>query len=352
MILAGVKWQYVLVYFDDIIVYSADAESHLSHLEKVFTLLGENGVTPKAKKCHLFSNEVEYLGHVIRPGRISVNEKNLKAIRKAIYPKTQTLLRSFLGMCNVYRRFTADFAKVAKPLNKLVSSSLPKKLCPPTMEELAAFDRLREQLCNPPILALPRREGRYIIDVDASYEQLGYALLQEQPAGEDHPVGYFSQGLEPAEQNYTATEIERLGVVWAITSLRPYIEGTRFSVRCDHKALKWILTTTACTNIRLNRWRIRLAEFDYDVDYKPVRQHAIADALSRMSTEGLDTIPVPDDIPVVDVTTRSGAVLDPRRPENKGQVPISMAELSEEQLADSICQEIRKDMDTTDRTRF
>jgi len=183
MILAGLKWKYVLVYFDDIIVYSADAESHLSHLKKVFTLLGENGVTLKAKKCHLFSNEVEYLGHVIRPGRISVNE---------IYPKTRTQPRSFLGMCNVYRRFTADFAKVAKPLNKLVSSSLPKKLCPPIMEEQAAFDRLREQLCSPPILALPRREGKYIIDVDASYDQLGCALLQEQPAGEYHPVGYFS----------------------------------------------------------------------------------------------------------------------------------------------------------------
>jgi len=168
MLLAGVKGQYVLIYLDDIIVYSADAESQLSHLEKVFTLLGENGVTLKAKKCHLFSNEVEHLGHVIRPGRISVNEKNLKAIRKAIYPKTQTQLRSFLGMCNIYRRFTADFAKVAKPLNKLVSSSLPKKLCLPTMEEQAAFDRLREQLCNPPVLALPRREGKYIIDVDAS----------------------------------------------------------------------------------------------------------------------------------------------------------------------------------------
>jgi len=244
MIQAGVKWQYVLVYLDDIIVYSTDAESHLSHLQKVFTLLGENGVTLKAKKCHLFSNEVEYLGHVIRPGRISVNEKNLKAIRKAIYPKTETQLRSFLGMCNIYRRFTADFAKVAKPLNNLVSTSLPKKLRPPTMEEQAAFDRLREQLCNPPILALPRKEGKYIIDVDASYDQLGCALLQEQPTGAYLPVGYFSRGLDPAERNYTVTEIEGLGVVWAVTSLRPHIEGTRFLVRCDHKALKWILTTT------------------------------------------------------------------------------------------------------------
>jgi len=196
---------------------------------------------------------VEYLGHDIRPGRISVNKKNLKAIRKAIYPKTKTQLRSFLGMCNVYLRFTADFAKVAKPLNQFVSSSQPKKLCPPTVEEQAAFDQLREQLCNPPILALPRREGTYIIDVDASYDQLGCALLQEQPAGEYPPVGYFSRGLEPAEQNYTVTEIEGLGVVWVITSLRPYIEGTRFFVRCDHKALEWILTTTACTNNRQNR---------------------------------------------------------------------------------------------------
>ena len=269
--LAGVKWKYVLVYLEDIIVYSADAESHPSHLEKVFTWLGESGVTLKAKKCHLFSNEVEYLGHVIRPGRISVNEKNLKDIMKDIYPKTQTQLRSFLGMCIVYRRFTDDFAKVAKPLSKLVSSSLPKKLCPPTMEEQAVFDQLREKLCSPPILALPRREGKYIIDVDASYDQLGCALLQEQPAGEHHPVGYFSRGLEPAEQNYTVTEIEGLGVVWAMTSLHPYIEGTRFLVRCDHKALNWILTTTACTNSRLNRWRIRIAAFDYDVECKPGR---------------------------------------------------------------------------------
>jgi len=135
MLLAGVKWQYVLVYIDDIIVFSHDAETHLSHLDKVFTLLGNAGVTLKAKKCHLFSNEVEYLGHVVRPGRISVNEKNLKAIRRAQFPKTQTQLRSFLGMCKVYRRFTDSFAKYAKPLNRLASTTLPKRLAPPTQEE-------------------------------------------------------------------------------------------------------------------------------------------------------------------------------------------------------------------------
>jgi len=104
MILSKVKWQNALVYLDDLIIFSADAESHLSHLDTVLTLLGKHGVTLKAKKCHLFTNEVEYLGHVVRPGRLSVDEKNRKAIKKASFPQTQTQLRSLLGMCNVYRR--------------------------------------------------------------------------------------------------------------------------------------------------------------------------------------------------------------------------------------------------------
>jgi len=157
MILSGVKWQNVLVYLDDLIIFSADTESHLSHLDTVLTLLGKHGVTLQAQKCHLFGIEVENLGHVVRPGRLSVNEKNLKAIKKAIFPHTQTQLRSFLGMCNVNHRFTVDFAMTAKPLNNLNSVKLPKRLSPPTPEEQAAFDKLREQLCHPPILAIPRK---------------------------------------------------------------------------------------------------------------------------------------------------------------------------------------------------
>jgi len=111
MILSGVKWQNALVYLDDLIIFSADAESHLSHLDTVLTLLGKHGVTLKAQECHLFTNEVEYLGHVVRPGRLSVNEKNFKAIKKASFPQAQTQRRGFLGMCNVYRCFTVDFVE-------------------------------------------------------------------------------------------------------------------------------------------------------------------------------------------------------------------------------------------------
>ena len=91
--------------------------------------------------------------------------------------------------------------------------------------------------------------------------------------------------------------------MWALGLLRPFIEGTKFLIRCDHKALKWILTTTACTNNRLNLWRILLLEFDYDVQHKPGPQHAVAETLSRISTEGLDTGPISQEIPRVGETT-------------------------------------------------
>jgi len=185
VILSGVKWQNVLVYLDDLIIFSADTESNMSHSDTVLTLLEKHGVTLKAQECHILSNEVEDLSHVVRPGRLRVNEKTLKAIKKAVFPKTQTQLRSYLGMCNVYvhvyRQFTVDFAKTAKPLNDLNSVMLPKPLSPRTTKTEAAFDKLREQLCHPPILMIPRKKGTCIIDVDGIYGQLGCSILKQHP---------------------------------------------------------------------------------------------------------------------------------------------------------------------------
>jgi len=156
---------------------------------------------------------VEYLGHVIRPGRGHVLENNLRALRGLRFPETETQMKSFLGMCGVYRRFVADFGKIAKPLTALTSTKLPKRLPPPREEESRAFEELRARLLAAPILALPRREGHYIVDVDASFEQPGCCLQQQQPDGEYHLICYYSRALLPAAKNDFATEIEALGVV-------------------------------------------------------------------------------------------------------------------------------------------
>jgi len=188
--------------------------------------------------------------------------------------------------------------------------------------------------------------------VDARYDQLGCCLLQQQLDGKYLPEGYFSEGLLPAEKNYTATEIEELCVVWAVGLLRPYIEDTKFLIRCYHKALKWILATMACTNNRLNRWRILLSEFEYDVECRPGPQHAVADALYRLPTEGLDTGPISQEVLTVEVTTRSGAVLDPRLPENRETARIPLGELAQKQATDEFCQGVKKLLDTPTPTRF
>jgi len=108
----------------------------------VLTRLGKAGVTLKAAKCHSFQEEVEYLCHVIRPGRVHVLEKNLRELRGLRYPETQTQMKSFLGMCGAYRRFVADFAKIAKPLTALTSTKLPKRLPLPMEKESKAFEEL------------------------------------------------------------------------------------------------------------------------------------------------------------------------------------------------------------------
>jgi len=121
-------------------------------------------------------------------------------------------MKSFLRMCGVYRRFVADSAKSAKPLTALMSTKLPKRLPLPMEKESKAFEELRGRILAAPILALPTREEHYIVDVDASYEQLGCCLQQQQPDEDYHPIGYYSRALLPAEKIYFATEIEALGV--------------------------------------------------------------------------------------------------------------------------------------------
>jgi len=159
MILAGVKLQIRLVYVDDAIVFSRSPEEHLQHLDEVLTRLGKAGVTLKAAKCPLFQEEVEYLGHVVRPGRVQVLEKNLRALTGLWYAETQTQMRSFLGRCRVYRRFEADLAKIAKPLTALTGTKVSERLPSRREKESKDFEEQRGRLLAAPILALPRRDG-------------------------------------------------------------------------------------------------------------------------------------------------------------------------------------------------
>jgi len=225
IILSGLKWQLCLIYLDDVIIFSASAEQHFKDVDVDLTRLREAGVTLNIEKCTWFSDEEEYLGHIVRPGQLHVHNKNVGALKHASFPATKTQPKCFLGMRNVYQRFFKDFAQLAKPLNAMTRAEIPPELPKPTDAALAAFDDLRQALLAPPILALPKAKGQMIVDVDACADQLGCTFLQEQSDGTIFPVGYWSRGLSPAEKIYSTTEREFLGVVWSVLKLRHFLEG-------------------------------------------------------------------------------------------------------------------------------
>ena len=183
--LERVRWQTCLIYLDDVIVFSKDAETHLRHVEEVLRLQRRTGVTLKLRKFSFFQPKVDYLGHIITPGKLSVAVDNSKAFAKAVFLRTITQLRSFLGAANVYRAFVKRYSDIARPLKSMLRKDAEPDWENPTDEQTKAFETLKARLISPPILALPKAGRPYMIETDASAYQFGATLLQQQD--EDKP---------------------------------------------------------------------------------------------------------------------------------------------------------------------
>ena len=296
IILSKFRWHTCLVYLDDIIIFSPDHNSHIRHVDEVLQALRSAGVTLKLRKCKFFSNSVDYLGHVITPGKLHVATTNTNAVKGFKEPTTQTELKSFLGLCNVYRRFVPNFARTAAPLQKLLCKGTPFGLPAFDEEQVEAFELLKAALAQPPILRLPRSDLPFSVDTDACQHQIGCALMQTYPDGLRYPVGFWSRSLIPAERNYSVSEKECLAVVWAIQILRPYLERNHFEVYTDHQPLRWLLSMHDASG-RLARWRLLLLEFEFTIRYKKGIKNTIADAISRLPTFGSSTVDPNIDVP-------------------------------------------------------
>lgn len=282
-LLAGFRWKTCLVYLDDVIIFSNSFEEHVDHVREVLAALQGAGLPLNLQKCKLFSAAVDYLGHFIRLGKLAVAEKNTDDLKQCRYPEKQTQLRSFLGMCNVYRRFVPNFARVAAPLNALLCKGNPPQLPTSTAEQEKAFNLLKDALVYPPILRLPRPDREYSVDTDACKDQIGCALMQTSEDGKRHPVGFWSRSLHPPEKNYSASERECLAVIWAAQILRPYLERKHLTLFTDHNALKWMFDLVDVSG-RLARYRLRLLEFNFTINYRKGADNVVADAISRLPT--------------------------------------------------------------------
>ena len=311
-VLDELVYKKVLVYIDDIIVYSKTFEQHLKDLEEVFEKLRKAELKAKLKKCEFIKREVEYLGHVVGRNGIKTSESNVEKVKNYPRPITIKELRGFLGLASYYRKFIEGFSKLAKPLLKLMEGMKYEKVKTKEgtkigtgkrinrimnekniekewgIEQEESFQLLKRKLTTTPILAYPDFEKKFRLYTDASGQALGAVLQQEGEDKKEHVIAYASKSLTKAEQNYSVTELESLAMVWAVEKFRHYLLGGKgFTIITDHYALKWLQSQKI--NKRVARWKIKLQEYEpYEIEYKEGKKHTNADAMSRMRNENLE----------------------------------------------------------------
>ena len=279
-VLAGLS-EFCSVYIDDILVFSSSIEEHVEHLKQIFKRLQRAGLMLHPQKCSFGSHEVLYLGHHISANGISPNPQKIVAVKSFPTPTSVKSIRQFLGLASYYRRFVPNFARVASPLYALTRQDVPFQW---TLNCQQSFEGLKDLLTTPPVLAYPDFSKEFVVHTDASGEGLGAILEQEQEDGQLHPVAYASRSINKHEKQYGVTELEALGVVWAVKHFRSYLIGQKCRVYTDHAPLKSMLHARHQTG-KLARWSNMLAEVDLEICYRPGRTNSNADALSRSPVE-------------------------------------------------------------------
>ncbi|GJV41654.1 putative nucleotidyltransferase, ribonuclease H [Tanacetum coccineum] len=210
--------KFVIVFIDDILIYSRNKEEHANHLRIILELLRKEKLYAKFSKCDFWIRIVQFLGHLIDSQGLHVDPAKIEAVKSWSSPTTPTEIRQFLGLVGYYRRFIKDFSKIAKSLTILTQKG--KKFVWGEDQE-TAFQILKQKLCEAPILALPEGNDDFVVYCDASIQGLGAVLMQREKV-----IAYASRQLKPHEENYTTHDLELGAVVFALKIWRHYLYGT------------------------------------------------------------------------------------------------------------------------------
>ncbi|KAD6455046.1 hypothetical protein E3N88_09752 [Mikania micrantha] len=268
--------QFVIVFIDDMLIYSKSKADHEQHLRKILELLKEEKLYAKFSKCEFWLREVQFLGHVVNSEGIHVDPTKIEAIKNWDTLTTPTEIRSFLGLAGYYRRFISNFSKIALPLTKLTRKSEPFVW---EQKQEDAFQTLKQKLCDAPILSLPEGCDDFIVYCDASHQGLGCVLMQREKV-----IAYASRQLKVHEKNYTTHDLELGAVIFALKIWRHYLYGTKCTIFTDHKSLQHIFDQKE-HNMRQRRWVELLNDYDCVIKYHSGKANVVADALSRKERE-------------------------------------------------------------------
>ena len=269
--------QFVMVFIDDILVYSKDAQEHEHHLRIVLQTLRENQLFAKLSKCDFWFKEVSFLGHIVSAEGIRVDPVKIEAIVNWKPPRNVTEVRSFLGLAGYYQRFVQGFSVIASSLTRLLRKGVKFEWDDKCQ---SSFERLKEILIEAPALIQPTLGMDFTVYSDASRIGLG-VLMQDGKV-----VAYASRQLKPHEQNYPTHDLELAAVVFALKIWRHYLYGEKCRVFTDHKSLKYLLTQKDL-NLRQRRWLELLKDYNCIIDYHPEKANVVADALSRKMISAL-----------------------------------------------------------------
>jgi hypothetical protein len=278
------------VFIDDIVVFGDDQQSFIRNLVRVFDRLRQHQFRLKASKCRFGLSKVEYLGHMVSGEGIELSESKRSAIRNVREPSDVGQLRAFLGLANYFREFIPSYATMARPLTRLCS---PKTRFTWSEVERTAFNEIKAAIISAPMLAHLDYDHEVVLRCDASLAGVGGVLLQR--AGlEERPVAFVSKAFSPTEARWTTLEQECYAIYHCITALSHHLLGHKFTVETDHKNLVYL---DKATSPKVVRWRLRLQEYDFEVQHIPGRENAVADALSRCLVLGPNHVAQPDGAP-------------------------------------------------------
>ncbi|KAJ0555261.1 putative nucleotidyltransferase, Ribonuclease H [Helianthus annuus] len=279
----------VLIFFDDVLVYSKSMEQHVEDLKAVLQLFRDNQLFAKKSKCSFAGSQVEYLGHIISKEGVSTDPTKIEAVKQWPVPTTAKQLRGFLGLTGYYRRFVSSYGTIAKPLTNL----LQKDAFRWSQDAQTAFEALKTAMTQAPVLMLPDWCKEFVVETDASSKGLGAVLMQDR-----HPIAFVSKALSPRQCALSVYEKELLAILLAVKHWHQYLILKHFTIRTDQKSLKHLLEQKITTPLQ-HTWLSKLMGYDYDIIYKKGAENSVADALSRVHSSTLMALAVSSFEPVL-----------------------------------------------------
>lgn len=284
---------FVVVYLDDVLVFSKSEEEHLEHIKQLLERFKKYGIIINAGKCELGVNEIDFLGHTISYKGVSPMKKKVEAVLSYNQPSTIHSLRQFLALINFYRKFLPKGAETQAPLNSLLIGAKKKDMRPVpwTNETREAFIKCKQELADATTLSFPLPNATIGLKVDASSFGMG-AVLEQNVNGSWQPLGFFSKKLNDAQKKYSTYDRELLAIYSAIKYFRHLLEGRPFKIFTDHKPLIYAFHQNLDkASPRQCRHLDYIAQFSTDINHIAGKENIVADSLSRIeeiSTKGID----------------------------------------------------------------